>query len=253
MNDFLIKRWLSSGPHKGIDFESLFGNLTNMIGKPQEQESKTLEEIIREWIRIVILAIFLALVLRAFVFQAYKIENRSMEDNLLPGDYIVGEKITYKKRLPRRGEVVIFRYPLNPDKVFVKRCIGLPGDTVVIRNKAVYINGHLLPDYPGVKFVDPELLSGLYSPRDNFGPVIVPNGTIFVLGDNRDVANDSRYWGPLPVKNIEARPLFVYFSIEPAQFSPRWPFPLSLVERILYYIFGTPMRIRWGRIGMAVP
>ncbi len=218
----------------------------------EEKETKTVEEIIREWARIVILAIFLALILRAFVFQGYKVENASMEDTLLRGDYILAEKITYRHRYPHRGELVVFRYPLNPDKVFIKRCIALPGDTVVIRNKVVYINGQAIPDYPGVKFVDSELLSGLYSARDNLGPVIIPNGTIFVLGDNRDIANDSRYWGPLPIKNIEARPLFVYFSIEPADFVPQWGFPLSLVEWVLYYTFGTLARIRWNRLGVAV-
>ncbi|HDG68063.1 MAG TPA: signal peptidase I [candidate division Zixibacteria bacterium] len=223
-----------------------------MVKKPEQEEQKTTGQIVREWIRIVVLAIFLALVVRAFVVQGYKIENASMEDTLLPGDYILAEKVTCRHRLPHRGEIVVFRYPLNPDKIFVKRCIALPGDTVVIRNKVVYINGRAIPDYPGVKFVDSELLSGLYSARDNFGPVVVPRKSIFVLGDNRDVANDSRFWGPLPAKNIEGRPLFIYFSIEPPDWSPRWPFPLSLVERLLYYIFGTPMRIRWGRIGRAV-
>ena len=218
----------------------------------EEIEEKSPQEMVREWLHILILAILLTLLLRAFVFQGYRISNKSMEDTFRVGDYIIGEKISYKTRLPKPGEIVIFEYPLNPDKIFIKRCVALPGDTVVIRNKILYINNQPATEYSGVKYTDPELLSAIYSNRDNYGPVIIPADNIFVIGDNRDNSMDSRFWGPLPVENIQARPLFIYFSIQPDENTPVWRSPLSIIPIIIHYITSFPSRIRGNRIGRQI-
>ncbi len=214
------------------------------LREEDEEQSHTL----RNWAQIILLAIFLALILRAYVFQAYSIPSKSMEDTLRIGDYLIAEKVTFKFRPPQRGEIVIFKYPLNPDKDFVKRCIAIEGDTIVIRDKVVYVNEIPFPDSPGVKFTDSRLLSGIYSTRDNYGPKVVPRGKIFVLGDNRDNSQDSRFWGFLPVENLTARPLFLYFSWAPDPNAPEWNSPLSIFPVILYNLTHFPSRIRWSRI-----
>jgi len=217
-----------------------------------EEEEKTPKQIFHRWLEIIILAILFTLLLRAYAIQAYKIPTITMENTLLQGDYTIGEKITYKLRSPQRGEILVFKYPLNRDKIFIKRCIAVPGDTVVVRDKLLYINGNAVPDYPGVKYTDPELLSAIYSNRDNCGPIIVPYGYIFVMGDNRDKSSDSRFWGSLPLKNIEAKPIFLYFSIAPDTDVPEWNSPLSLFPIAFHYILNFPLRIRWSRIGKPI-
>ena len=214
----------------------------------RDEEEGGKRNLLYNWIQIVVLSIFLALILRAYIFQAYSVPSQSMENTLLIGDYILAEKVTYKFRPPMRGEIVIFKYPLNPDKDFIKRCIAVEGDTVVIRDKVVYVNEVPFPDPPTVKFTDSRLLSGIYSTRDNYGPKVVPRGKIFVLGDNRDNSQDSRFWGFLPVENIKARPLFVYFSWAPDPNAPEWSSPLSIIPIIFYNITHFPSRVRWSRI-----
>ena len=214
-----------------------------------EQEERTPKQIFHHWLEIVILAILFALILRAYVFQGYKIPTIAMENTLFKGDYAIGEKITYKIRKPKRGEIVVFRYPLNPDKIFIKRCVGVAGDTVVVRDKVLYINGNAVPDYPGVKYTDPELLSAIYSSRDNCGPIIVPYGYIFVMGDNRDKSSDSRFWGSLPLKNVDSRLLFIYFSLEPDNYTLEKKSIFNIIRVILHKIVTFPIRIRWHRIG----
>ncbi|NPA80735.1 MAG: signal peptidase I [Thermotogae bacterium] len=190
--------------------------------------------------------ILIVLLIRAFLIQAYVIPTGSMEDTLLPGDFLFVFKPIYgivipltpikipERVLPKRRDIVVFRFPYEP-KDYVKRTIGLPGDTVEIINKQVYINGRPLKE-PYVVFKDRRIIEWPYddiSPeefqrlwesgelmdaewvRDNFGPVVVPDGKIFVLGDNRDFSWDSRFWGPLDVKYLRGRPLIIYFSWDP--------------------------------------
>ncbi len=189
------------------------------------------------------ITIVIVLLLRAFVVQAYVIPSGSMEDTLLPGDFILATKFDFgieipytgikllQFREPERGEVIIFRFPYD-GKDFIKRVIGLPGDTIEIIHKRVYINGKLLEE-PYVVFKDSieyfndipkEIFNEMWlnlafagetrKVRDNFGPIVVPEGHVFVLGDNRDFSYDSRFWGPLPMNLIKAKPLIIYFSWE---------------------------------------
>ncbi len=176
-----------------------------------------------EWLKSIIIALILALFIRTFIVQAYKIPSGSMIPTLLVGDYLLVNKLSfglrnpikddflYKWGLPHRQEIVVFTYPLDNKLDFIKRVIGLPGDTVEIVNKRVFVNGKPLKE-PYVQFTDDTIYPKEISPRDNFGPVKVPEGYIFVLGDNRDQSYDSRFWGFVPIHSLKGRALIIYFS-----------------------------------------
>lgn len=190
------------------------------------EADQTVRSPLREVVELVVFAIVIAFILRVFVIQAFKIPSGSMEDTLLVGDFILVDKVTYGPRLdlgftagrlpglrkPRPGDVVVFKFPVDPTKDFVKRLIAGPGQTVKIENKEVYVNGELFPDPPGSKHLDPRVLPSSYSNRDNYGPVTVPEGSYFFMGDNRENSRDSREWGYVPEENIRGRALFIYLS-----------------------------------------
>lgn len=186
----------------------------------------------REYLESVVVAIILALFIRTFVVQAFKIPTGSMETNLLIGDHLLVNKLVYAPaaagfeeailaRKPiERGDVVVFKFPEDPNRDFIKRVIGLPGETVEIRSKRVYVDGEPLEE-PYVHFLDPPISRdhpeyGLRgeSGRDDFGPEQIPEGHLFVLGDNRDNSRDSRFWGLLPADQVKGRALIVYWSYE---------------------------------------
>ncbi len=197
----------------------------------------------------IITPVVLIILVRVFLLQSYLIPTGSMEKTLLPGDFLVAEKISFAFKEPdfRRKEIVVFKYPMNRHRIFVKRIVALPGDTVEIIHKRLFINGikqvepyviHRDPEeYPPLvvtggiqKLWEERKLSEEENLRDNFGPVVVPEGNVFVMGDNRDFSYDSRFWGPLPEKNIIGRPLLVLFSID-------------LKRTFLKF----PWRLRWKR------
>jgi signal peptidase I len=175
-------------------------------------------------------AVVFATFARTWVVQAFKIPSGSMEQNLLIGDHILVNKFAYgatrfaweRTLLPsrpvRRGDVVVFQFPADPERDFIKRCVGLPGDTVEMRDKALYVNGQTVGDEAYVYHSDARtfprlpLLSESLWRRDNFGPYEVPAGQYFFLGDNRDNSNDSRFWGPVGQGAIKGRALLVYWS-----------------------------------------
>ncbi len=183
------------------------------------------KSVARDWIEALTVAFVIAMIIRAFVLQAYRIPSSSMEDTLLKGDHILATKYNYgmtvpfttrkvwgADKVPNRGEIVIFTFPGNHAMDFVKRVIGLPGDTVEVREKNVYINGQPF-EIPYEKHTDPFILTqGQGMVRDNFGPVKVDPGTCFVMGDNRDQSYDSRFWGFVPVQNIKGKAFIIYFS-----------------------------------------
>jgi len=178
--------------------------------------------VIRDWVEPAFEAIIIATIIRTLIIQAFKIPTSSMEDTLLIGDHIIANKFIYgtylpfsdktilKFKQPQRGEVIIFRYPKNPKLMFIKRCIGIPGDTVEIKNKIVYLNGMKLEE-PYVFYKDIRTLPGEITVRDNFGPVKVPLDAFFVMGDNRDNSEDSRFWGFLPYKFLRGKAWLVYW------------------------------------------
>ncbi|HUR34322.1 MAG TPA: signal peptidase I [Vicinamibacterales bacterium] len=185
---------------------------------------------LREYFESIVIAVILALFIRTFVVQAFKIPTGSMENNLLIGDHLLVNKFVFgpsasgleRAVLPmgviRRGDVVVFKYPEEPERDFIKRIIGLPGDTIELKQKKVYVNGTPL-DEPYVHFLEPpsggpasEVTS--LDVRENFGPVTVSPDHYFAMGDNRDNSADSRYWGQLPRDYIKGKALLIYWSYE---------------------------------------
>ena len=178
---------------------------------------------LREYIEAILLAIVIAFFIRTFVIQAYKIPSGSMKPTLLIGDHILVSKFNYGIRIPlvrstlipvgtpKRGDIVVFIYPEDRSKDFIKRLVGLPGDVIEIRNKNILLNGLPWSDTHGV-YVDSLIIPGAVQPRDNFGPVRVPEGSLFVMGDNRDESYDSRFWGFVPMKDVLGKALIIYWS-----------------------------------------
>jgi signal peptidase I len=184
---------------------------------------------IREYFESIVIAVILALFVRTWVVQAFKIPTGSMENNLLIGDHLLVNKFVFgptplaigRAVLPvrsiARGDIVVFKYPDEPDRDFIKRVVGLPGETIELRNKKVHVNGTPLEE-PYVHFLTPpstdyqEVTS--YDVRDRFGPVTVPPDQYFVMGDNRDNSQDSRYWGFLPRHYVKGKALLIYWSYE---------------------------------------
>jgi len=183
----------------------------------------------RECFESIVIAVVLALFVRTFVFQAFKIPTGSMERNLLIGDHLLVNKFLFgptatpleRAILPvrevQRGDVVVFKYPEEPERDFIKRVIGLPGETIELRGRTVYIDGrpidepyaqYIEPGQPGAPADDSEDL------RRQYGPVAVPAGHYFMMGDNRDNSQDSRYWGFLPRGYMKGRAAFIYWSYE---------------------------------------
>jgi signal peptidase I len=253
--------------------------------KPARKKS-----VFRDWSESIIIAVIAAMILRAFVVQAFKIPSGSMERTLLVGDFLLVNKFLYgtKKgdlllvnfirngklgksiglpqggnafldgrilpvRNPQRGDVIVFKYPFE-NRDFIKRCIGLPGDTLFLKDKTVFINGKALTE-PYVIHSDPTVMPGMtLDPRnyqeswqsaqfihvgrlcrDNFGPIVVPEGSYFMMGDNRDNSEDSRFWGPLQTRYIKGKAFVLYWSW-------RWDVPIFKVWR----------KIRWTRIGKLI-
>ena len=181
----------------------------------------------REYAESLIIAVILALFVRTWVFQAFKIPTGSMEPNLLVGDHLIVNKMIFspavtgleRALLPhreiRRGDIMVFKYPEEPERDFIKRVIGLPGDRLELRRKTIYINGEPLVE-PYAHFTSPASESGGVTNdlREYYGPVTVPASQYFMMGDNRDNSQDSRYWGFLPAHYVKGKALFIYFSFE---------------------------------------
>ncbi|MBW2038270.1 MAG: signal peptidase I [Deltaproteobacteria bacterium] len=200
-----------------------------------KKKSKT-----REYVETLVIALLIALFVRAFVVQAFKIPSGSMEPTLLVGDHIMVNKFIYGIRMPlvgkrlftikkpRRGDVIVFIYPRDRSKDFIKRVIGLEGEKIEIKGQKIYVNDCLLEDPWGV-YSRTNPFWGL-SAKENFGPVTVPPGSLFVLGDNRDNSQDSRFWGFVPIKDVLGKAFIAYWSWD-------WQAP-----SLLY-------KVRWRRIG----
>ena len=176
----------------------------------------------REYVETFIIALLIALFVRTFVIQAFKIPSGSMVPTLLVGDHLLVNKFIYGTRIPlvgrklfvlrkpRRGDVIVFIYPRDRSKDFIKRVIGLEGEKVEIKGQKIYINDRLIDDPWGIYGKKNAFWN--VSARENFGPVIVPRGSLFVLGDNRDNSQDSRYWGFVPLNDVLGKAFIIYWS-----------------------------------------
>ena len=188
---------------------------------------------VQEYIEAIIIAILIALVIRTFVIQAFKIPTGSMVPTLLVGDqilvnkFIYGVKIPYLRKTiipvtnPEKGDIVVFIFPNDRSKDFIKRVIGVAGDKIEIKNKKIFINGKQLYDPYGV-YSDDRIFSNAMDSRDNFGPVTVPPESLFVMGDNRDKSMDSRYWGFVDLKDVEGKAFIIYWSWNHEDNNLRW-------------------------------
>lgn len=221
----------------------------------------------RDYLEALLIAVIFATFARSFVVQAFRIPSTSMAENLLVGDHIVVNKFIYGARpsaleralFPgrqiRRGDVVVFRFPDDPSRDFIKRCVGLPGDRIELRNKRLFVNGEPQDEAAWVSHRDDRtyprsiFLSEEYRYRDNLGPLSVPSDEYFFLGDNRDESSDSRFWGTVPGKYIKGRALLVYwsFATDDANASPSWPGLGVRLRQLADVVVHFPSRTRWGR------
>jgi signal peptidase I len=196
------------------------------------------KSLVREYAEAIVVAMILAFAIRVFVVQAFKIPSGSMIPTLLVGDHILVSKLSYGFQWPtdckyqwsfppvncyaseilisfgkpRRGDIIVFRFPEDEEKDFIKRIVGEPGDIVQLRNKYVFVNGELLDDKGFTQRIDPGIIDSSINPRDNFGPVTVPEGSYFVMGDNRDQSLDSRFWGYVREEKIRGKAFRIYWS-----------------------------------------
>ncbi len=209
------------------------GSIADRAGKPESKKSK---RPVKETIEAILIAVLLALFIRTFVIQAFKIPSGSMENTLLVGDHLIVSKFAYGLQVPlpamiklfgvkvpffstrlvntwggvERGDIIVFRFPGDRYKDYIKRTIAIPGDTVEVRDKVVYVNGKRTEDPYAVH------KGGLYGENqeraNNFGPYKVPVGKVFAMGDNRERSYDSRFWGPVPIKDIKGKAFIIYWS-----------------------------------------
>jgi signal peptidase I len=184
------------------------------------------KSILREYTEAILPALVLFLVIRTFLFQAFRIPSSSMEDTLAIGDFLFVNKFLYGAkvpvlgvrlpgiRAPQPGDIIVFKFPRDPRKDYIKRCVAVEGQSVEIRAKQVYVDGVLCAE-PFVKHTDPLTRPG--DIRDYMGPVVVPRGQLFMMGDNRDNSSDSRYWGFLDRDLIKGKAMFIYWSWDTQQ------------------------------------
>jgi signal peptidase I len=188
---------------------------------------------LRENIEAILVAVLIALFIRTFVVQAFKIPSGSMKETLLIGDHILVNKFIYGVKIPywrkniipltepERGDIIVFKYPLDPKKDFIKRVIAVGGDVIESRDKQLYVNNRRVNHDPGMH-TDPQIIPGETRPRDNFGPITVPQNSLFVMGDNRDESFDSRFWGFVDLKAVNGKAFIIYWSWDSNNFGVRW-------------------------------
>ena len=206
-----------------------------MSNKPENSEDTALKvekpqkTVTREYIEALIIALALALLIRTFIIQAFKIPTGSMEPTLLVGDHLLVSKFSYSMHIPNevpftsiqlfpdyhffssvpeRGDIVVFKYPKDETKDYIKRVVGLPGETIQIIRQNVYINDKLLKE-PYAYHSEPPTSQ---APRDNMPPLRIPEGHIFVMGDNRENSSDSRMWGTLDLSKLRGKAQWIYWS-----------------------------------------
>ena len=191
------------------------------------------KSIVREYFETIVVAVILALFMRTFVVQAFKIPTGSMEPNLLIGDHLLVNKFVFAPTLSgaeravlpsadiRRGDIVVFKYPEDPERDFIKRVIGLPGESIELRDRRILVNGRAIEEPYAHYLPRPQGFTGGDAASDDvrvrYGPVVVPAGSVFVMGDNRDNSQDSRYWGFLPKDNIKGKALMIYWSFDSSE------------------------------------
>ncbi len=210
-----------------------------VAAKPTSRRGARTKSTVREYAEAIVLAILLTVVIRGLVVQAFRIPTGSMENTLLVGDFLFVNKLVYGSEIdigaaghrliyfrfpairePHRGDVIVFRYPDDPSRDFIKRCVAVEGQTIEIRDKVLYVEGKAQSE-PYIVHTDDRILPKEISARDNFGPTVVPKGHIFMMGDNRDNSHDSRFWGPLALSLVKGKAMIIYWSWDAEKHMPR--------------------------------
>ncbi len=206
---------------------------------------KQSKSVVREYIEAIAVAVLLALFVRTFVIQAFKIPSGSMLPTLQIGDHLLVSKFSYGVKLPitgtqlisrqgpERGDVVVFRFPLDRSLDYIKRVVAIAGDTIEVRDKQLFLNNKQVDD-PNAHFTSRDIMKAAAGPRDIFGPVTVPTGKIFVMGDNRDNSYDSRFWGFVDIRDVLGEALIIYWSWDVEK-------PFFSLDRFA--------SVRWERLG----
>ena len=224
----------------------------------------------REYGTSILVAVGLALLIRSTIVQAFYIPSGSMEDTLFVGDYLLANKFVFGApieiplvdaplmrlpafRDPRQGDIVIFRSLEEAGRDLIKRCVAVGGQTVEVRDKVLYVDGQVLPDAPDGKFVDRVIYPAGSRVRDNFGPLTVPEGHFFMMGDNRDRSRDSRYFGPVPREKIKGKAMIIYWSSTLVS-GPiyRLPQMLAGAGNFAWNLPSLPFRTRYDRLGTII-
>jgi len=239
--------------------------MTRTNKEPTSLDNTPAKSFWREYGEALFIALILALVIRAFVVQAFSIPSGSMIPTLLVGDYLLVNKFNYGIRnpfnnkvliptwKPQRGDIAVFIFPQDPTKDYIKRVIGLPGDRVQVINKKVYINGDLYKT-PQAQHTDNIVISPTQSTRDNFGPVVVPKDSYFFMGDNRDQSYDSRFWGFVPMDALRGKAVIIYFSWRGDEHEPIYLAFLGGLKGLIHqqaWDSGS-FYLRWNRIGRLI-
>ncbi len=194
----------------------------------RSRKNKKVKSVIRENIEAILIALLIAIVIRTFAVQAFKIPSGSMLETLQIGDHILVNKLVYGTPIdvpftninlfwmpgfykPQRNDIIVFKYPEDPKRDFIKRAVAVGGDVVEVKDKVLYVNGRKANE-PFAILKDDSVRPGSADKRDNVGPITVPEGKVFVMGDNRDQSYDSRFWGPVDLKQIKGKAVIIYWS-----------------------------------------
>ena len=231
-----------------------------------EQAQVSRKSAAREWLESLVFSLIFVFFFTNFIAQATQVPTESMKPTILVGDHFFLDKFAFPANYPQfmnkvlptreiaRGDIVAFKSPGDPKVPFIKRVIGLPGETLEIRDKTVYINGRELEE-SYKHFIDPNIYergSGIpsdYIARDNFGPKVIPPNSYFMMGDNRDNSNDSRFWGVVDGKMVIGKPLFIYWSYDAPPYDPRSKSILEHAKDYLSVAVNFFSKTRWGRTG----
>lgn len=215
-------------------------------------------------LKSLIYALLIALLVKYSVIEAYNVPTGSMEDTILIGDFLLANKFIYNIRIPligvrlpglrhpEPGDVVVFKWPGDRSTNYVKRCIAVGGQVVTVRDKKVYVDGKPFQEYPHMKHTDSRIVPG----RDDFGPYTVPEGSYFMMGDNRDDSYDSRFWGPVENELVLGKALVIHWSWGPApdEDYPKWVWsdPITWPDSLWYNLIHFSERARWDRLGTVI-
>jgi signal peptidase I len=207
-------------------------------------------------------ALFIAIIVKTSIAEPYQVTSSSMENTVMTGDFVISNKFLYGARIPftgyrlpairdpKPGDIITFKWPGDRKTIYVKRCVGVAGQIVEIKNKQLYVDGVKFPNPQYSQFLDTDPVMTPDDRRDNFGPYRVPAGTVFAMGDNRDNSYDSRYWGPVPLDLIDGKVILVPWSVRPDSTVPALdPADLSSIPNHVWHgATHLPGRIRWERL-----